>query len=76
MVYYVFLSLVRTAKICIWIFTTTIISDSLVLMTEYEESMEPAGEEYFLLISFVHTAVQEAARIMSGNGSATGAKRG
>lgn len=45
-------------------------------MTEYEESMEPAGEEYFLLISFVHTAVQQAARIMSGNGSATGAKRG
>ena len=41
MAYYIFLSLVRTAKICIGIFTTAIISDSLVFMIEYEESMEP-----------------------------------
>lgn len=76
MVYYIFLSLVRTAKICIWIFTTAIISDSLVFMMEYEESMEPVVEEYFVLTSFAHIAVQEAAGIVSGNGPAIGAKHG
>lgn len=60
MAYYIFLSLVRTAKICIGIFTTAIISDSLVFMIEYEESMEPAYVGIFVLISFAHTAVQEA----------------
>lgn len=75
MVYYIFLSLVKTAKICIGIFTTVIISDSLVFMIEYEESMEPVVQEYFVLISFACTTVQQAARVVHGNGPAIVARQ-
>ena len=75
MVYYIFLSLVKTAKICIGIFTTVIISDSLVFMIEYEESMEPVVQEYFVPISFACTTVQQAARVVPGNGPATVARQ-